>query len=169
MRFSCDMIEAVVHCDFFSHAAVLYHFRLRHSPFGCCEATHSSFGAEDQGRRNAIARSVIQIINMVTFFHKICDKTETRTHTVKTLSKHHRNCWLHRSCWCLSISKAMNTFWLWLQRRHWLGNVCADVIRVCVCWIQEKRNVSMTKWLQKVCSWRFVVEAESWDTCWDLL
>ena len=81
MCFSCDMIEVVVHCDFSSHAAVLYHFRLRHSPFGWWEATHSSFGAEGQGRRNAIARRVIQIINMVTLFHEICDKTETRTDT----------------------------------------------------------------------------------------
>ena len=35
------------------------------------------FGAEAQGRRNAIARSVIQI-KMVTLFHIICDKTHTR-------------------------------------------------------------------------------------------
>ena len=52
---------------------------------------------------------------------------------------------------CMSISKAWNTFWLWLQRRHWLGNVCADVIRVCVCWIREKRC--------KFCSRALAVEA----------
>ena len=28
------------------------------------------------------------------------------------------------------IFKAWKTLWLWLQRRHWLRNVCADVIRV---------------------------------------
>ena len=83
----CDYIRLHLLCvfhvtwsKFFSHAAILYHFCLRHSPFGCCEATHSSFGAEGQGCRNAIARSVIQII-MATLFHKSCNKTETHTHT----------------------------------------------------------------------------------------
>ena len=60
----------------------------------------------------------------------------THRHTVKTVSKYHRNLWLHRSCSCLSICKAWKTFALWLQRGHRLRNVCADVIRVCVCSIQ---------------------------------
>ena len=60
----------------------------------------------------------------------------THRHTVKTVSKYHRNLWLHRSCSCLSICKAWKTFALWLQRGHRLRNICADVIRVCVCWIQ---------------------------------
>ena len=57
--------------SFCRRATVLYQFCLRHSPCGCCEATHSSCGAEAQGRRNAIARSVIQI-KMVTLFRLLC-------------------------------------------------------------------------------------------------
>ena len=87
-------------------------FCLRHSLFGCLEATF----LEGSGTPEYVINTTIKyVINR-----------NTHRHTVKTVSQHHRNLILHRSCSCLSICKAWKTFVLWLQRCHRLRNVCAD-------------------------------------------
>ena len=50
------------------------------------------------------------------------------------------------------MSKAYTTFWLWLQRRQRLGNVCRDMILLCACCLLEKR-CTVGSWIVAVEAW----------------